>query len=364
VQVAIQRYDAAAGITHLTFNSAATYTLSCAGPGTATGTPVQLSSLSTLVALSAPAGKPAIVPDAQLLYAISGGALYQIAIGLDATGNPKPGAVTCAQVALPGVTSVTSITANGVVLDALVTTSKGAVVARIAPQTAASGALPAVKVQSLFAPPVKNGTPGAIAANGAAIYLAFSGGANPPTGVWHFQIPAKGTVPAPKTLPTPQAVTSMRFAGGALFMSQADGSLGQLDATSTFQPVSVLAPHPVITSNPSSYTAATPVPTATAEGATPSSTAISGTAFGAGSTLASDPLNPTQMLLADVSLHRIVRLTANTSGPGAGLSAQYVYGDVTPTFTMLALGGTGSTLQVYAWNGAQLLAFPIQEPAA
>ena len=156
----------------------------------------------------------------------------------------------------------------------------------------------------------------------------------------------------------------MRMAGGALFMSLADGSLGQLDSTLTFQTVSVLAPHPVTIANPSSYTAATPVPTAASVGATPSSTTVAGAAFGAGSTLVNDPLNPTQMLLADVSIHRIVRLTANTSGPGAGLSGQYVYSDVTPTFTMLALGGSGSTLQAYAWNGAQLLAFPIPEPAA
>jgi serine/threonine protein phosphatase PrpC len=362
VQLALQRYDAAAGITHLTFNSAATYTLACTAPGSTT--PATLTALSSLVALQAPAGKPPIVPDTQLLYAVSGGELYQIGIGLDAAGNPRPGAPTCARVAMTGVTAVSAIAANGLALDALVTTSKGAVVARITPQRAASGTLPAVKAQSLFAPPVKNGTPGAIAANGAAIYLAFSGGANPPTGVWHFQIPSKGSVPAPKTLATPQPVTSMRFAAGTLFMSLADGSLGQLDPASTFQPVSVLAPRPVITSSPSSYTAATPVPTATALGVTPSSTPGAGAAFGAGSTLASDPLNPAQMLLADVGLHRIVRLTANTSGPGAGLSAQYVYGDVTPTFTMLALGGAGQTLQVYAWNGAQLLAFPIQEPAA
>ncbi|HEU0028860.1 MAG TPA: Stp1/IreP family PP2C-type Ser/Thr phosphatase [Ktedonobacterales bacterium] len=361
VQLALQRYDAAAGITHLAFNSAATYTLACAAPGSTT--PTALTALSSLVALQAPAGKTPIVPDTQLLYAVNGGALYQIAIALDATGSPRPGAITCAKVALTGVTTVTSVAANGLALDALVTTSKGVSVIRITPQRAASGALPAVKAQTLFAPPVKQGTPGAIAANGAAIYLAFSGGATPPTGIWHFQIPSKGTVPAPKTLPTPQPVTSMRFAAGALFMSLADGSLGQLDAT-TFQPVSVLAPRPVITASPSAYTAATPVPTATALGVTPSSTVGTGAAFGAGSTLVSDPLNPAQMLLADVSLHRIVRLTANTSGPGAGLSAQYVYGDMTSTFTMLALGGSGQTLQVYAWNGAQLIAFPIQEPAA
>ncbi len=363
VQSALQRYDDAAGITHLGMNDADTYTLTCAGPDAATTTTTQLSSLSALIALSAPSDKPPLVAGAQLLYALSGNALYEIAVPLDTTGNPTPGDVSCEQLPLAGITSITAIAPNGAALDALVMTSKGYVVAQIAPQPAAAGSLPSVKLQTVLTPPVKTETPGALVASGATVYLAFTGGATTPTGVWRFQIPSKGTPPAPQVISTPQAVTSMRMAGGSLFMSLADGSLGQLDSTQTFQTVSVLAPQPVTISPSTDYTAATPVPTAPA-GATPSSATVAGAAFGAGSTLVNDPLNPTQMLLADVSVHRIIRLTANTSGPGAGLSGQYVYSDVTPTFTMLALGGADTTLQAYAWNGAQLLAFPIPEPAA
>lgn len=362
VQSTLQRYDDAAGITHVAMNTAVTYTLTCAQPGSATGETVQLTSLTALVALSAPIGKPPLVADAQLLYALSGNALYEIAVPLDVDGNPAPGAISCEQLPLAGITSFTAITTNGETLDALVTTSKGYAVVGITPQKAVAGALPAVKVQPFFTPPVKTETPGALLAEGATVYVAFTGGATTPSGVWRFQIPSKGATPAPKVISTPQAVTSLRLAGGSVFLSLADGSLGQLDSTLTFQPVSVLAPPPVTIADPSSYTAVTPVPTAPAGSVTPSSTA--GAAFGAGSTLVSDPLNPAQMLLADVSLHRLIRLTANTSGPGAGLSGQYVYSDVTPTFTMLALGGFAPTLQVYAWNGAQLLTFPVSEPGA
>jgi serine/threonine protein phosphatase PrpC len=359
VQSAIQRYDAAAGISHLGMNAANTYTLACASPGSAT--PAQVSSLSSLVALSAPAGKPSYAANAQLLYALSGGALYEITVPLDAAGNPAPGAIACQQLPLAGITSLTAITPNGAVLDALVKTSKGYAVVRITPLAATGGALPGVKVQSLFTAPVKSETPGALMANGSTVYLAFTGGATVPSGIWRFQIPSKGSPPAPKVIPTPQPVTSMRLAGGSVFLSLADGNLGQLDTALTFQPVSVLAPLPVTTANPSSYTAATPVPTVAA-GVTPSPTAAA--TFGPGSTLVNDPLNPAQLLLADSGLHRIIRLVANTSGPGVGLSAQYVYSDVTPTFTSMALSGSGSTLQVYAWNGAQLLTLPIQESAA
>ena len=187
VQAALLRYDAAAGISHLAMNTVITYTLSCSTPGSTT--PVTLTSLSSLVALSAAAGKPPIVAGAQLLYAVSGGALYEITIALDAAGNPAPTAINCAQIPLAGITSLTAITPNGAVLDALVATSKGYAVVKITPQAAAAGSLPGVKVQSLFAPPVKAETPGALAAEGATVYVAFTAGATVPSGVWRFQIP-------------------------------------------------------------------------------------------------------------------------------------------------------------------------------
>jgi hypothetical protein len=321
-----------------------------------------LSALTALAALPTPS-LTAGVAGAQLLYAVSGDKLYEISVTLDKQGNPTPGGLVCSQVALAGITSVISLAPNGAGLDALVNTSTGYVVVSLAPGGINLDGLPGVNVQALFAPPATE-APGAILGNGSTVYLAFSGGTTTPTGIWQFDIPAKGAIGAPKVIPTPQAVTSMRLAGGSLFLSLADGGLGQLDTAGTFQPVSVLAPDPVSTSDPSAYTAATPVPAAGAASLTPSATAQIGAAFGAGSTLVSDPLNATQLLLADVSVHRIVRLTANTSGPGAGLSGQYVYDGETPTFSMLALGGTGATLQVYAWNGAQLLAFPIPEPTS
>lgn len=363
VQSALMRYDAAANITHVSLNSADTYSLTCAVPGAAA--PVTLLSVSALEALTAPAGKPPFVPNAQLLFALSGGQLYEITVPVDSTGAPQPGGVVCSQVALPGINSVVTIAPNGPALDALVSTSKGPEVASLTPQGINLDGLPGVIAKPLFAPPLKTETAGAVLGIGATIYVAFTGGAAPtPTGIWQFQVPAKGAIGAPKVIATPQQVTSLRVAGGAIFLSLADGSLGQLDATQTFQPVSVLAPNPVTTADPSAYTAATPVPSASATSLTPSASSATSAAFGAGSTLVSDPLNSTQLLLADVDLHRIVRLTANTSGPGAGLSGQYVYGSSTPTFTSLALGGSGSSLQVYAWNGAQMLAFALQEPAA
>jgi serine/threonine protein phosphatase PrpC len=353
VQTALRNYDSAAHIQRLGLQDAVTYAITCAGLATGTTPgPTVTPAFSSLVAVSGPNGKP-LVAGGQLLYGISQGALYEVLIGLDANGSPQSDAVTCAEEPVAGVTSILAISEDGAALDALATTAKGGyAVARITPLRAAGGALPAIKVQSRFAPAASDGTPTGILTDGAVIYISFSQGATNPNGIWRYQIPARGAPPAPKEIPTPQAVTSMQVAGGSVFFSLTDGSLGQLDATGAFQSVSVLAPQPLMLDDPSTYTAAADVP----------SPATSST-FGAGSTLVSDPFNPADLLLADLNAHRFVQLSANTSGPGAGLVGQYIYNSEPDLITLLAVGDYAANGQIYAWNGSQLITFPVTDIA-
>lgn len=361
VQKALRAYDSAAHIQRLTFQDAVTDSMTCAEISTTTPAPTTTPSFTSLVAVSGTNGKP-IEPSGQLLYGISNGALYEILVGLDVTGAPKSDAVSCEQVAVGGLTSVIALTQDGAALDALGTTSGGTyVVAQIAPQAAAAGALPAIKVKSLLTT-ANDGTPNALSANGPTIYVAFKNGTTNPNGIWRYQIPTKGSVPPPVEIPTPKAVTSLQMAGGSLFLALADGSLGQFDPTTNgFEPVSVLAPEPLLQDDPSTYTGDSPVPTPTTDAT-----------FAPGSTLVSDPFNPVDLLLVDTNpnARRFVQLGANTAGPGAGLKSQYLYNAEPDLITLLTVGAYAPAApdplngQIYAWNGSQLIAFSVTDIAA
>ena len=104
--------------------------------------------------------------------------------------------------------------------------------------------------------------------------------------------------------------------------------------------------------------------------------------FAPGAALAIDPAQPTNVLIGDGALSRVVRLVASTSGPGLGLNAQYVYGPPITQVNALALaagkvtmpatgptatpGATTTTpiLNAYVWSDGDLVTFPIPEPAA
>lgn len=367
VRSALGQYETAAGIQRLPVDqNGVAWSFTCQ---VAAGQDVTLDNLTSLVAVTGTGGAP-VVTDGQLLYGVSGGSLYQIVVGLSA-GIPQPDAVSCAQVPLAGVASALALAPEGGSFDLLATTStQGATVERITPATTTTGAAPAVSAQPLVAPDPKAGAPVALLVNGATIYVAFTGGATTASGVWQYTIPAKGAVGAPVVIPTPQAVASMRLAAGTVYLSLADGGLGQLveqKATSTapaglaFQQVSVLAPPPLTLADPSAYTAATPVPSPT--------TASAG--FGPGSTLVTDPYNPDELWLTDTRTPRVIQMVASASGSGVGLTAQYLYPYDPGQFTQMAVGeyatpaapgvSAGLNPTVYAWNGSELIVLNASE---
>jgi serine/threonine protein phosphatase PrpC len=361
VQAALRNYDSTAHIQRITLQDAVTYSLSCTQISTQTPAPTVMPSFTSLVAVSGANGKP-IAVSGQLLYGLSNGQLYEIVVGLDATGAPESDAISCAQVSAGNLTSVIALAPNGAALDALGTTvSGGHEVAQFTPQPAAAGALPALKAKILLTTAI-DGTPNALFANGSTLYISFTQGTTNPSGIWRYKIPSKGKVPPPTEIPAPKPVTALQMSGGSLFLALADGSLGQLDPkTNAFEPVSVLAPEPLIQDDPATYTSAAPVPTP-----------ANGAAFGAGSALVNDPFNPADLLLTDTnpSAHRFIQLSANTSGPGAGLVGQYLYNGEPTLITLLTVGAYAPAAkspavgQIYAWNGSELIAIPASHIAA
>ena len=126
MQQALTRYNTTNAIKPVSPTGMLTYAISCASPGGTTGAPTTLGTISGFTAVAPPATKAgAAPPAAQMLYALSGGTLYQISTDIDATGAPATGA-TCYPLAIAGTTGVLAIAADGSTLYALVSLIGGA----------------------------------------------------------------------------------------------------------------------------------------------------------------------------------------------------------------------------------------------
>ncbi len=217
---------------------------------------------------------------------------------------------------------------------------------------------PLVKNVAHFGVPISGSTvPTLIAAQGSNTYVSYSvAGATP--GIWTFS----GTKPKgpAKTIPLPMAASSIVATNNTLYAILADGSLGQLNASQTYQPIPVQIQLPIIHSEPGNYTSATPVPTV-ADTATPGSSP-SNTTFRGGASLSSDANDSAAIYVGDSSQNRVVRFSASGTGPGLGLADQFTYGAPIASIEQLALAANGPSLNAYGWSGSQLASFSVTEP--
>lgn len=367
VRSTVQRYNADALITPVSVNTAVPYSVTCAIGGAA---PTTLTTVDALAAVTA-AGVGANAARSATVYALSGGSLYQIEIPLDANGQPATSTASCAPVALPGVSSTLGLAADGHILYALsrVGASAYAVFSAV-PNGSTANEYTRVKTQQVFTIPTPHGeAPTTIAADGANIYIGYTGGASGAGGIWLFS----GANPKSPSLTAqlPQPATSLAATNGTVYMVLADGSLGQLDTSHTYLQLPLQVLPPVTAADPTAYISSTPVPTVPAS-VTPTATATAaagggtatGTLFGAGATIAVDPAQHSSVLLGDPASSRVVRFGVNQAGPGLNLSAQYVYGAPITGVRGLTLASAGTSLTVFAWGGSQLDTFSIPESAA
>lgn len=385
VQQALQRYNTAALITQAAVNTAVSYTINCVAAAQSAATPI--TATSGLVTVSAPAGKPALIAGQQIVFFISGGALYEALIPVDTHDTPTSGATICAPVTVKGVSAYLSIAVDGQTVYALAQQAAGGYgVVAVAPGALGSNGAPTVKTNALFAVPVTQETPTHLTVAGKSLYISYAGGATTPFGVWLFngqpKTPGGPEAPA-QTIALPAAASNLLASNNSLYMLLADGSLGQLDVSHLYTALVVVASPPATTNDPATYTAATPVPTpaspavtqaasgaATATpvisvtaGATATPNPALGATFSAGATLIADPLTPTNILLSDPANSRIIRLVTTTNGPGVGLVGQYVYSAPITNVSDAAVTGAGSTLNAFVWSGSHLVTFPLPEPA-
>ncbi|MEO7003108.1 MAG: Stp1/IreP family PP2C-type Ser/Thr phosphatase [Ktedonobacterales bacterium] len=407
VQNTVRRYNAAALIQPVTVTQAVIYPLAnCLTPGSTT--PSALTSVSALAPVAQPAPK-AGTAGTQMLYALSGGSLYETLTPLGMDGNPGQGDATCEQVVLKGVT-VIGLTSVGNTVYALGQDADGKyAVYAVQPQGFNKDGSVNAKISVRVSLPTTGETPTALTVAGNNTYVGFTGGVATPTGLWFFN--GKGNTPA-LTIALPSKPATLGVGGATIYLLLSDGSVGQLDAQNIYLPLSVVAAPPALTTDPSIYSVSTPVPTPAltptgADAATPTATStpaptdttgagtptptpiptqppisIVGTLFASGATLAIDPTTPTNVLIGDGALSRVVRLVASASGPGLGLNAQYVYGPPLDHASGLALAagkvmmsatgptatpGTTTTIPIlnaYVWSNGDLVTFPIPEPAA
>ncbi|HEX8996057.1 MAG TPA: Stp1/IreP family PP2C-type Ser/Thr phosphatase [Ktedonobacterales bacterium] len=383
VQQALQRYNTAEHISQLPVNAAVSYTINCVAATQTTAAPITVT--SGLSPVSAPAGKPAIIAGQQILFFISGGALYEALIPVGANDVPSSGVTTCAPVTIKGVSAYLSIATDGQTVYALAQQAAGGYgVVSVEPGAAGANGAPTMKTASLFAIPVTQETPTHLAVSGKSIYVSYAGGATTPFGVWLFNGQPK-TPGAPEasaqTIALPAAAASLLTANNSLYLLLADGSLGQLDVSHVYTALVVVASPPATTTDPAMYTAATPVPTpqtptaaassastSTAAAGTPSAGVSStpnsalGATFSPGATLMGDPLTPADILLSDPTNSRILRLVTTANGPGVGLVGQYVYSAPVTDVSDATVTGAGSNLNLFVWSNAHLVTFQAPEP--
>lgn len=408
VQQAIERYNSAALVTPVNVTMAQFYRLSCQTSG---GTPTTLTSVTQLAAMNA--ALPALA-SSQVLYVVSSGQLYQVVVPAD-QGVPQSGA-SCLQISLSGIATVVAITGDGTTLNILAEQPSGQyVVMMVTTNGANSDGTPKTTVANRFNVATAGGeTPELIAVSGADVYISYSRTAAGIYGVWHYnsplQAPKTGKItPPPPKPPTGPAQTvmlqrdpvSLAYSHNILYMLDSAGGLSQINTANKFafsalpvqipsplQPVSpndysVAAPVPTPAPTPVSGAAqtpsgavsaslhqvafavatATPVPTATAVPVTPS--ASTGTLFGKTGALVIDSAFPTNVLICDATLSRLVRLVASASGPGLGFAAQYAYDAPLRGATHVAVApAANSQMVVYTWASNALAAYTVPETAA
>ncbi|HEU5343592.1 MAG TPA: Stp1/IreP family PP2C-type Ser/Thr phosphatase [Ktedonobacterales bacterium] len=378
VQQALQRYNSAALITTAPVNNAISYTLNCVSPSQTTPTPL------SAVAGLAPAQT---FGSQQVVFALSGGELYETLLPVDATQAPVTGETVCAPVSVKGVGAFVAIASEGATIYALAQQAAGGYSVVSVSATGVTNNTPAAKASVLFTIPATQESPTHLAVAGKSIYVSFAGGATTPFGVWLFNSQPKtagGSVNPAQTITLPAAAASLLTANNSLYMLLADGTLGQLDAAHLYTTLAVIVTPPATTTDPANYTAATPVPTpasptvtaatATAAPTSPATGTVSPTAtpatptvgatFSQGATLAADPLAPGDLLLSDPLNNRIIRLVTSPTGPGVGVVGQYVYSAPIGNVSEVAMTGAGATLNAYVWTNAHLVTFTLPEPAA
>jgi serine/threonine protein phosphatase PrpC len=387
VQQALQRYNTAALITQAPVKTAISYTINCVMPPQTT--PAPITAISGLVPVAAAAGKPPLVPgNQQVMFFISGGALYEALIPVDANNTPTAGTTVCAPVAIKGVSAYLSIAGDGDTVYALAQQAAGGYSVETVTPTGLTNGVPTVKTAPAFTIPVTQETPTHLAVAGKSLYVSYAGGATTPYGVWLFNGQPKtpgGPENSAQTISLPAAAASLLAANNTLYMLLADGTLGQLDVAHLYTALAVIASAPATTTDPATYTAATPVPTprgptatattTPANSATPAATSAAatatppvtatptiGTVFSPGASLTADPLAPTGLLLSDPANNRIIRLVTSANGPGVGVVEQYVYGAPVTNVGDVAMTSAGSTLNAYLWSGARLVTFTLPEP--
>jgi serine/threonine protein phosphatase PrpC len=360
VQKAVARYNSSAAILPVASTKVELTSVSCQAPGSQTATP--LSGASSLVAVAPTGQKPgAPLAVSQTLYTIASNTLYRLVVPLDTSnGNTAPGGtVNCSAISLSNVASVVALATAGETLFVLAQQNPTTYEVLIyGPNGTSPNGQPQIKNIAHFGVPTSGGAvPKLIAGQGSTTYVAYSvtGGAG---GIWTFT----GTRPKgpAKTIPLTQEANSIVATNGTLYAILADGSLGQLDATPTYQPIQVRIQNPLTPNTPATYTSATPVPTVASSS---SGNANGNTMFRNGATLAADANAPATVYVGDGAKNRVVRFTASGSGPGLGLANQFTYSTPLENMQELALAANGPVLNVYGWNGSQLASFPISEPA-
>ena len=333
--------------------------VSCVAPGSQAQTP--LSAASSLVAVAPTGQKPnAPLAGSQTLYTINAGTLYQLVVPLnESSGKTAPDStVNCQAISLPNVASVVALASASETLIILAQQNPTTFEVLIyGPNGTSPDGQPLIKNVAHFGVPTTNGAvPTLIAGQGSTTYVSYSltGGTG---GIWIFN-GTKPTKPT-KTISLAHAASSIVATNSTLYAILADGSLGQLDATPTYQPIQVQIQNPLTPNIPATYTSATPVPTVTSSS---TGNANGNTMFRNGAMLASDANAPATVYIGDGAQNRVVRFTASGSGPGLGLANQFTYSAPLKNMQELALAANGSVLNVYGWYGSQLASFPIDEP--
>lgn len=384
VQQALQRYNTEALITTAPVNNAISYTLNCVSPNQTA--PAPLTAISGLAPVQAPAGQPALVPGSQqVVFVLSGGALYETLIPVDSANKPTTGTTTCTPVTVKGVGAFVAIASDGATVYALAQQAAGGYSVVSVNATGVTNNTPTNKSSVLFTIPVTQESPTHLAVAGKSIYVSFAGGATTPFGVWLFNGQPKapgGPVNPAQTVTLPTAASSLLTSNNSLYMLLADGTLGQLDVAHLYTTLAVIVTQPATTTDPASYTAATPVPTPSSPTATTTTTATAtpaatsaatgtpsptatpsnptvGATFGQGAMLVADPLTPSNVLLSDPANNRIIRLVTSSTGPGVGVVGQYVYSAPIGQVSEVAMTGAGSALNAFVWTNGRLMTFAL-----
>jgi hypothetical protein len=246
---------------------------------------------------------------------------------------------------------VLSIAGDGAVVYGLAYyTNSTYAVFSITPDASVPNSSTTLKVETRFVVPTANGEkPAHLAERGGVYYVTYGAGTTGQAGVFVFS--GDVTKDPPKNVKLDHDAASVVATNGTLYLLLSDGTLGQLDSSPAYKPLPVKAPQPLATAgfNPTSYVAATPVPTPVTAADT------SGTHFPATGVLSADPANPTHLYLADVSADRILSFTA--SATGLDFNTQYLQTTPRQDVSALAVVSANSKPYLFQWSGGKVVAY-------